>query len=257
MSTTPQLARRAPDPDAEILRRVLSGETALYALLIRRYNQRLFRIARAVLRDDAEVEDVMQEAYLRAYANLPRFQGRSLFSTWLTRILINCALAHLRARARRSEVALEAAQREGEVEDAAAAAAAQREELRAAQAQVSAVLEQTVDVLPPRYRVVFVMRELEGMSVAETSAALGLSPANTRVRLHRAKLLLREELRSRLPDLSVYPFLGRRCETFTARVMARVAALSGERAVRLPHAQVVHETGPQVRAEDQQDSAAG
>lgn len=203
------------DPDAAIVERIRGGETSLYEVLIRRYNQRLFRIARSFLHDDAEVEDVMQEAYLKAFTALPRFQGRALFSTWLTRILINCALAYLRHRSRQADVALDALEGRAAADDAG--------ELSIAQDQIGRLIEKTIDTLPAKYRVVFVMRELEEMSVAETAATLGISPSNAKVRLHRAKRLLREGLRRRMPDISIYGFLGDRCDALTRRVMEKVA----------------------------------
>ncbi len=209
------------DPDTQIVERVRDGETFLYEVLVRRHNQRLYRVARAFLHDEAEVEDVMQEAYLKAFTGLPRFQGKALFSTWLTRILINCALASLRSRARRVEVALDAAQGRAAEED--------DKELALAQKQMARRIECTVDALPPNYRVVFVLRELEHMSVAETAAVLGISPSNAKVRLHRAKRLLREGLRQQMPDISLYGFLGDRCNALTKRVMEKVGVLSGRR----------------------------
>ena len=156
------------DPDAAVVERIRAGETRLYEVLIKRYNQRLYRVARSLLHEDAAVDDVMQEAYLKAFTALPRFQGRALFSTWLTRILINCALAHLRSRSRRPEMTLHAAD-----ERQAANRKGDEEDLRLAQEQIGLLLEKTIDTLPANYRVVFVMRELEGMSVAETAAAWG------------------------------------------------------------------------------------
>jgi RNA polymerase sigma factor (sigma-70 family) len=237
-------AVRVDDPDAGLVSRIIGGETRLYEVLIRRYNQRLYRVARAFLHEDAGVEDVMQEAYLKAFAALPQFQGRALFSTWLTRILVNCALAYLRSRARREEVAWDAVEAlpsrdEGE------------EVTPLMQEQIGRLLENAIDALPARYRVVFVMRELSKMSVAETAASLGISPANTKVRLHRAKRLLREELQRQVPEISLYGFLGDRCDLLTRRVMERIA--SGDVAAGLPHAQVVHELGPEMSSRQESE----
>ncbi len=205
------------DPDVEIVERIRAGETHLYEILIRRYNQRLYRVARAILHDDAGVEDVMQDAYLKAFIALSRFQGRALFSTWLTRILINCALGYVRSRSRRQEVGLESVGRP---------APGGEEELAIAKEQIGRLIETTIDTLPAKYRVVFVMRELEDMSVAETAASLGISPENAKVRLHRAKRLLREELRRRMPDIALYGFLGDRCDRMVQRVMAAIREAS-------------------------------
>ena len=217
---------RAADPDGPIVERIRGGETALYEVLVRRYNQRLYRVARAFLHDDSEAEDVMQEAYLKAFEALPRFEGRARFSTWLTRILINCALAHLRRPSRRREVALDFA------ETGARAAAGVDDsprnvpDLPLMQDQIGRLIESALDTLPSPYRVVFIMRELERMSVADTSAILGISRENTKVRLHRAKRRLREELRRRMPDIALYGFRGERCDNLTRRVMDRVAAMA-------------------------------
>ncbi len=215
-------AAKIDDPDETIVERVRGGETELYEVLIRRHNQRLYRVARAILREDAAVEDVMQEAYLKAFTGLSRFEGRALFSTWLTRILINCALAHLRSRARRTEVALELVD---ETKVAGADDAAPRAGESIAREQVGRLIEKAVDELPAKYRVVFVMREVEERTVAETAACLGISPVNTKVRLHRAKKLLRGVLSRQVPDIFLYSFLGPRCDELTKRVMEKIASL--------------------------------
>ena len=222
-STHPAAALASADPDAPILERIRAGETALYEVLIRRYNQRLFRVARAFLHDDSEAEDVMQEAYLKAFVALPRFQGRARFSTWLTRILINCALAHLRRSSRRREVTLELAEDGGPTGAGPAATPPEAEDFRLMREQFGRLIESTLEALPSRYRAVFIMREIEEMSVAETAAALGITAENTKVRLHRARRLLREGLKQRMPDITLYGFLGGRCDALTRRVMDRVA----------------------------------
>jgi len=234
-----QPPRGVDDSDETIVHRVQEGETELYEVLVRRYNRRVYRVARAVLRDETGVEDVMQEAYLRAFTALPRFQGRARFSTWLTRIVINCALAHRRRQSRRAEVALETV-----AEPAARSWSAAREgdaglsadDLRILQQQVGRLIEKTLETLPPSYRTVFVLRELEELSVAETAACLGISPVNAKVRLHRAKKLMKEGLRRQMPDLVTYPFLGERCDTLTARVMARVREIARRQAFPRPAA---------------------
>jgi RNA polymerase sigma-70 factor, ECF subfamily len=243
---------RPEDPDTAIIERIREGETSLYEVLIRKYNQRMYRVARAFLHDEAEAQDVMQEAYLKSFTALPRFQGRARFSTWLTRILINCALAHLRSRSRRREVDLDLV--DGRMEEVSAvgergSTASEAGDLRLAQDQVSRLIEGALGAIPPKYRLVFIMRELEKMSGAETAATLGITVENTKVRLHRAKRLLREELRRQMPDLSLYGFLGDRCDALTRRVMQRIsraAAGSGQLLSGLPDPQVVDELGADV-----------
>lgn len=209
------------DTDEEVVRRVREGEIDLYEVLIRRYNQRMYRVARAVLRDESGVEDVMQDAYLRAFTALPRFEGRAQFSTWLTRILINCALAYRRRQSRHAEVALDSVS-ERAAPVARGDSGLNAEDLAILQQQVRGLVEQTLETIPASYRVVFVLRELEQMSVAETAACLGISPVNAKVRLHRAKKMLREGLERRIPGISPYSFLGDRCDALTRRVMERV-----------------------------------
>jgi RNA polymerase sigma-70 factor, ECF subfamily len=222
--STARSARDVDDPDEAIVERVRLGETSLYEVLIRRYNQRMYRVARAILGGEEGVEDAMQDAYLRAFLALPRFQGRAHFSTWLTRILINSALGYRRSRSRHAEVPLETlgnraaespgtAHRDGGLD---------AREMKILQDQVGRLIEQTLETLPSTYRVVFVLRELEEMSVAQTAECLGISPVNAKVRLHRAKKMLREELRRRMPDIGLYSFLGERCDSLTRRVMTKI-----------------------------------
>jgi len=224
------------EPDLAIVDRIRRGETHLYEVLIRRYNQRLYRIARSFVNDDAEAQDVMQEAYIKAYTALPRFQGRALFSTWLTRILINCALGHLRSRARLADVTL----------DESRVAAEDSVDRAMAREQVARLIERTIDTLPSKYRAVFIMRELEDMTVAETAACIGITPVNAKVRLHRAKRLLREGLQKEMPDISLYGFFGVRCDRMTNRIMDKIR--SGQLPAGLPHAQVVDELRADVGA---------
>jgi RNA polymerase sigma-70 factor (ECF subfamily) len=209
---------RVDDPDGAIVARILEGEADLYEVLIRRHNQRIYRVARAFLRDDGEVEDVMQEAYLRAYAGLPRFQGRALFSTWLTRIVINCASSRIRNRVRRGEVEIDSLD-ERESSGVGVPAPEEGGEQNVMREQVGRLLEKAIEELPANYRIVFVMRELEKASVAETAACLRISPSNVKVRLHRAKRSLRQSLSREVPDIALYAFDGDHCDRVARRVM--------------------------------------
>ncbi len=224
-------AHALDDPDRPIVELIRAGHTSLYEVLIRRYNQRLYRVARAFIHDEEAIEDIMQEAYIRAFTALPRFQGRARFSTWLTRILINCALAWLRSRSRRPEVALDAV--DGSMAGAASAAGVDGEQ-RIVNREIGRLVEEAVQLLPTPYRVVFLMREVEGMSVAETASSLQISPANTKVRLHRAKKLLREILLRSMPDIRVYAFFGERCDRLTERVMQAVHAAAAPGPAQAP-----------------------
>jgi RNA polymerase sigma-70 factor (ECF subfamily) len=180
---TLQPATQAELKDEEVVARVLSGETPLFEVLMRRYNQRLYRMSRMILRDDAEAEDVMQDAYVRAYEHLYQFAGKAAFSTWLTRIAIHEALARKRRRGRQEE--LDAMPMSGESMPMMKSSAPSPES-NTATAQTRELLEQAIESLPENYRSVVVMREVEEMSVAETAASLGVTEAVVKTRLHRA-----------------------------------------------------------------------
>lgn len=187
-------------------------------VLVRRYNRRLYRVARAVLGNDADAEDAVQEAQISAFAALDRFRGESSFSTWITRIAVNAALG--RARRRRPTVTLDEPRMSARV--IAFPSTEFNPEQVMAQSQVRVLLEEVVEELPASFRTVFVMRDVEGMSVEETAGFLGLKPATVKTRLHRARKLMRASLAERaaatLPDL--FPFAGARCEKTADRVIA-------------------------------------
>jgi len=179
--------------DDQIVRRVREGDLALFELLMRRHNQRVYRTIRSILRDDNESEDVMQDAYVRAYEHLGQFEGRAQFSTWLTRIAVNEALKRQAARSRSQT--LDGGVQDGEDESMAEPVSdAPSPEANASRNELGGLLEDAILALPVAYRSVLMLRELDGMSTAETAQALGLSPANVKVRLHRAHALLRNQL---------------------------------------------------------------
>jgi RNA polymerase sigma-70 factor (ECF subfamily) len=186
-----RLGGRPSASDEEVVARVRAGETPLFELLIRRYNQRLYRVARSILRDEQEAEDVMQHAYVSAFAHLGQFEGRARFSTWLTRIAVHEALARRRKRWREplAMPPLEAqppSPRSPETDPEAHALHVERRRLLAA----------AIDALPATYRGVFVMTQLEGLTGSEVAARLGLRPDAVRARLHRARSRLRSALRA-------------------------------------------------------------
>jgi RNA polymerase sigma-70 factor, ECF subfamily len=209
--------------DQEIVDRVKAGDTALYEIIMRRYNQRLYRVARAILRDDAEAEDVMQDAYVRAYQHLDQFAGRAPFSTWLTRIAVHEALA--RARLRKRNPQLNDTEEEGELLMDVVEPSPGPED-NASRSEVSQLLEEAVLGLPEQYRIVVTLRDIEDLSTAETAAALDLTEENVKVRLHRGRAMARNRLLSRVGAAAkdAFPFMGIRCDRVVAAVFARLSS---------------------------------
>jgi RNA polymerase sigma-70 factor (ECF subfamily) len=207
-----------PGSDEEIVRRVCAGEEALFEVLMRRHNQRVYRAARAILRNDVEAEDVMQDAYVRAYEHLRNFEGRSRFSTWLTRIAVYEALAR-RRRSQRLEP-LAALQEEGLM----ATSSSSNPEQQLSDVEIRALLEKAVETLSDDFHAVFVLRAIEGMSGAETAECLGVSEDVVKTRLSRARRRLREALLESIePSLpAVYEFHLSRCDRVVAAVLRRI-----------------------------------
>jgi len=216
-------------PEGELVDHARAGDREAFRAIMTRCNQRLFRVARAVVRDEAEAEDVLQEAYARAFAAIAGFRGESGIATWLTRIVLN--EAHGRLRRRRPMVELdevEAAQAGapggGQVLAFPNMAKSDDPEADAARAQIRRILERAVDELPEPFRLVFMLREVEELSVEETANHLGLKVETVKTRLHRARRRLREALDAQLADVMVgaYPFLGARCTRITEAVLRRL-----------------------------------
>lgn len=218
--------------EVELVRCAQRGDREAFRAIMQRGNQRLFRIARGVMRDDVEAEDVVQEAYVRAFAKIAAFRGDSSIFTWLTRILLNEAYGRLRQR--RNMVGLdqiEAAQSGGaHVIMFPSTDPAASPEADAAKAQVRRLIEAAIDDLPEAFRIVFIMRDVEDCSVVETAEALGLLPETVKTRLHRARTRLRAALRDTLAATmtEAFPFLGSRCERITEAVLARLKPTLGE-----------------------------
>jgi len=211
--------------DGEVVARVLAGDISLFEILMRRYNQRLFRVARGILTDDAEAEDVVQEAYMRAFRELASFRGEALFSTWLTRIACHEALARARKRQRLVRLVPRPSDAGGEPLDPPSKAIDPERELE--NRQLQNVLREAVELLPDPLRTVFCLREIEGLSTEETAGALDLTTENVRVRLHRAKRSLRQTLDARMGRevRRLYLFDGARCDRIVAGVFERLQAL--------------------------------
>jgi len=221
-----ELGRSAELADEEVVHRVLAGETALFEILMRRYNQRLYLVARAILREDAEAEDVMQDAYVRAYQHLDQFAGRAKFSTWLTRIAVHEALA--RANRRRRYEALDASPN-SQGENMMFPSNVPSPEQEAAAAQTNGMLEAAILSLPETYRTVLMLRDMEELSTAETAEALELTEQNVKVRLHRARALLRRELYARAGTSrpTAFSFMAPRCDRVVRNVFERLTSLHG------------------------------
>ena len=218
------LAEGTDQSDQDIVRQVLCGNTALFELLMRRYNERLYRAARAITRDDREAEDVMQQAYVNAYVNLHQFKGEAQFATWLTRITINEALARMRRRDKYAPFDDEVERVEASMHELPAA----NPEHQAFTGELRELLEWAIDALPDGAREVFVLREVEGLSTAETAQSLGVSEDAVKTRLSRARLALRHSLLERAgataPD--AFRFYRPRCDRVVAEVLARISSTS-------------------------------
>ena len=209
--------------DEELVRHVCAGETALFEVLMRRHNARVYRAVRALVRDEDEAEDVMQQAYVLAFTHLEQFKGSARFSTWLLRIAVNEALLHLRKRSRLVAI-------DGGADDALGAGMKRLErptpdpERRAAERELVQLLETSIDALPASSRMVLMLREVDGLSTAETAEVLSVSEDVVKTRLHRARALLREEWENRLGGQleEVFSFLAPRCDRVVAAVMSRL-----------------------------------
>jgi RNA polymerase sigma-70 factor, ECF subfamily len=218
--TSAQQAQTLSDEDL-VRRSRERDETAVRAITLR-YNRRLFRIARSILRDDAEAEDVVQETYVRAFTGLDHFRGDAAFGTWITRIAMNEALGRLRKRRPTVDWETYGENRtEAQIIDFPASAAGNDPEKTMAQGEIRVVLEKAIDELPDSFRAVFVARVVESMTVEETADLFGLKPETVKTRLHRARTMLREALDKQLgPALTnAFPFGGHRCETMTERMV--------------------------------------
>lgn len=222
----PRDATAEPPDDLELARRVAAGDPAAFEALMRRHNRALFRTARAILRDDAEAEDALQEAYLRAFRTLGTYRGDARLSTWLARVVANEALMRLRKYERREAIVpLRAGVDVESVEGSAEPSMEKGPENAARRAEMRKLLESRIDALPGAYRAVFMLRAVEEYSVEETASILGIPEATVRSRFFRARSLLREGLASEA-DLAcgdAFAFAGERCDRVVAHVMQRLS----------------------------------
>jgi len=215
MPLSARLKQHEPWTDDQVIERVLAGDARLFELILRRHNERIYRAVRSILRDEGEAEDAMQAAYLHAYAHLADFQGRAAFATWLTRIALHEALGRKR-RALRSAGAGE--------EEADVPAITRSPEEAAADVENRRLLTKAIDALPEHFRTVFVLRQVQELSVEETARCLDLEPATVKTRLHRARALLRRQLLAGLEPASpgALPFEATRCDRVVAAVLSRI-----------------------------------
>jgi RNA polymerase sigma-70 factor (ECF subfamily) len=211
--------------DAALVQRVRAREPGAFELLMRRYNRRLFRVARSMLRNDADAEDALQDAYLCAYQSLDGFRGDASLATWLSRVVSNQCLTRMRRQARRDNIIPMVSAPPDEQEDAAMPSdPAEAPDQALVRAELRAVLERKLDELPQAFRTVFVLRCVEELSVEETAQCLGIPEATVRTRHFRARSMLRESL-ARDVDVAerdVFSFDGARCDRIVARVLAKL-----------------------------------
>jgi RNA polymerase sigma factor (sigma-70 family) len=223
--TTRSPSAAASEDEIDLVRRIVAGDGSAFERLMRQYNRRLFRVARAVLKDEAEAQDALQEAYLRAYRSMGQFRNDAALSTWLSRLVLNECLGRLRRTARRQNVvpiqhcglALEADDMSSEEPEAP--------DMALGRLQVRKLLERKLDELPDTFRLVFTLRTIEELSVEEVAQCLLIPEATVRSRHFRAKELLRESLAREIDvaERDIYEFGGRQCDQVVANVCQRLA----------------------------------
>ena len=207
--------------DLEVVERVLAGDTESFELIMRRHNQRLFRLARSIVKDDAEAEDVVQETYVRAFAALSSFEGRSQLVTWLGRIALNEGLGRIRRRDANRDLDLDELV-DGETMPISPSPTPEQQ---VSDEELRPLLEASIDALPGQFRTVFILRAVEQLSVQETAELLEILPETVKTRFFRARGLLQKDLLSRLDAVvpGTFAFLGDRCDRIVDRVLSRIA----------------------------------
>ena len=223
--TSDAAIRTPPEDELTLARRVASGDRAAFELIMRRYNRRLYRLARAYLRDDSEAKDALQEAYLSAYRAIGNFRGDATLSTWLSRLVLNeCGVRQRRSARRRNIIPL-VSSATSRTETESVADVAEEPDRAVARTQLRAILESKLSELPEALRVVFVLRSVEELSVAETAATLGIAEETVRMRHFRAKGMLREALAREidLAETDLFEFGGVCCDAVVACVQAKLS----------------------------------
>jgi len=217
---TPKVA----DSNADLVARARDRDEAAIRSIMQSNNRRLFRLARGILRNDSEAEDVVQETYVRAFTHLDQFRGDSSLSTWLSRIAMNEALGRLRGQRAIVELtSLPQQTLEAQIIQFPLAASTDPEKTMA-QREIQQVVEHAIDEIPEPFRLVFITRVIEGMNVEETAEILGLKPETVKTRLHRARAMLRENVENKIGPvvMEAFPFAGKRCERLTETVLKRL-----------------------------------
>jgi RNA polymerase sigma-70 factor (ECF subfamily) len=224
MTTDKAFSLSTEEDDVSIARRIAGGDQVAFERLMRRCNRRLYRLARAVLKDAAEADDVLQEVYLAAYQSLGQFRGDAALSTWLSRLVLNECSARLRRYNRRQNVIPMVSSTNRPDVDIVAARDSERPDQATGRAQIRVLLEHELDELPEPFRLVFVMRSIEELSVQDTAQILGIPEDTVRSRHFRARSLLREALAQEidLAERDVFEFGGEHCDGVIARVLARL-----------------------------------
>lgn len=211
--------------DLDLASRAQAHDADAFRTIVQMHNQKLYRLARSIVRNDSEAEDIVQEAYVTAFAHLASFRGEASLATWLSRIAINEALGRLRRKNRAAQViASEPASDAHIIPFPLTASSSDDPERRMAQRQILKLVEQATDALPDAYRTVFVARVIEGLSIEETADLLGVKPQTVKTRLHRARELVRKQIDEQIGPimLDAFPFAGKRCERLTSAVMKRL-----------------------------------
>jgi RNA polymerase sigma-70 factor (ECF subfamily) len=224
----PQIAP-AGTTEAELVRRARERDEAAIRSIMQSNNRRLYRLARGILRNDSEAEDVVQETYVRAFTHLEDFRGDSSFATWLGRIAINEALGRLRRQRPNVEwTSLPPGTLEAQIIQFPRSATSEDPEKSMAQREIQHVVEHAIDELPEAFRIVFITRVIEGMNVDETAEILGLKPETVKTRLHRARTMLRDIVEKKIGPvvLEAFPFAGKRCERLTEAVFKRLGLVA-------------------------------
>ncbi|NGP88618.1 RNA polymerase sigma factor [Fodinibius halophilus] len=206
-------------PDKTLVKKVQEGNTKLFEIIIQRYNQQLFRIIRGYLKDRQNIKDVMQTTYLKAFSKLSQFRGEAQFSTWLIRIAINEALKKKKSNSRFSDLY---SVTDTQISDQKSSSREYSPDTQVIQKDMNTHLEKAIDTLPPKYRSVLIMREIEQLSTKETAELLEISRPNVKVRLHRAKNMLRDQLSEMLDEIDLLTFKGEECDKLTEQVMLSI-----------------------------------